>query len=158
MRILLTGIPSSDHQGPGPDPSYGNYQYQGGCVPLNHPDLSGCSTHGAGSLTDLQPGYSYPTATPQRQIASKRRQLAGIYSASGLDNEGKARITLMLSTIQQSCFTRGVNGNSMDAGLDAWWVLFNTKWKQAEVFITSWLTLYIFVFPLLFYGFQVCTD
>lgn len=59
------GIPSSDPQGPGPDQSYGQWQWGGGCVPVNNPKI--CNTN--------------VTSSEQRWVASKRRPLAGLYSA-----------------------------------------------------------------------------
>jgi hypothetical protein len=113
------GIPSSDPQGPGPDSSWGNWQMSQGCVPLNN--ASYCSNYGVGGASAVYstPGFSYPTSTPQRQIASRRRPLAGIYSSSAKDNEGLARLTLQMSIIRQKCFQRGIGGNSFDAGVDA---------------------------------------
>jgi len=101
LSIMLSmswfGIPQHDQQGPGPDPSYANWEYGSPpCIVVNNPDV--CNT-------DVTP-------TPQRWVASKRRPLAGIYSASGRDKEGLSRIDLMLS-----CVRRGCND---DAKIDAW--------------------------------------
>ena len=98
----------------------GNWQvnFGGSCPPINNPTV--CSVYGVGgNIANEQPGFSYQTSTPQRQIASKRRPLNGIYSASAKDNEGKARLTLQMSILRQSCFTRGSSGTSFDAGVDA---------------------------------------
>jgi len=81
------GIPSSDPQGAGPDPSYGNWVWGGGCVKVNN--AAECNT-------DVTP-------TNQRWIASRGRPLAGIYSASARDEEGEARVDLMLSTLRRPC-------------------------------------------------------
>jgi len=104
------GIPSSDPQGAGPDPSYGNWQWGGGCVELNNP--AECNNI---------------TSSLQRWIASYRRPLAGIYSSSGRDNEGLARVDLMLSNLRRPC--------DDGAKLDAWSVqidsiLFTSKYPE----------------------------
>lgn len=105
------GIPQGDPQGAGPDPSYGNTKWGGGCVATNDPaTCSPCILKGAGD-TCLQTGAS------QRDMASRRRPLAGIYSASALDAEGLSRVDLMLSNIRRSC--------DDGAKVDAWAVQMN---------------------------------
>jgi hypothetical protein len=105
------GIPHGDPQGAGPDPSYGNTQWGGGCVAANDPaTCSDCILKGAGD-TCLQTGAS------QRDMASRRRPLAGIYSASAQDAEGLRRVDLMLSNIRRSC--------DDGAKIDAWAVQLN---------------------------------
>ena len=133
------GLPYNDANGGGPDPlwnNYGNWNINlspATCPPINDANLANCSIYGTGgpSVINNQPGFAYRTATPQRQIGSKRRPLAGIYSSSGKDLESQARITLQLSLIRQTCFTRGPGGNSVDAGLDAWCV------QQNSVYFSS---------------------
>lgn len=89
------GIPDTDPQGNGGDTTYGNWQWGGGCIPVNDP--AKCETyHG----------------TMQRTTASYRRPLAGIYSSSGSTNESLARVDLMLSNVRRSC--------DDGAKIDAW--------------------------------------
>jgi len=90
------GIPSSDPQGAGPDPSYGNWVWGGGCIGINN--AAKCNTN--------------VTSSEQRWLASKRRPLAGMYSASARDAEGQARVDLMLSTLRRPC--------DDGAKIDAW--------------------------------------
>ena len=92
------GIPASDPQGAGPDGSYGNAAVSFSCtnVQANPSTCDSCILLGAGD-TCLQ------TGTPQRQFASRRRPLAGIYSASGRDVEGQRRIALALSAARRPC-------------------------------------------------------
>lgn len=102
------GIPSSDPQGAGPDPAWGNWQWGSnngnGCVmPTTTPNTCNEGT----SLT-----YAFPNE--QRNIASKRRPLAGIYSSSARDAEGLARVDLMLSHVRRLC------DGGANARLDAW--------------------------------------
>ncbi|HEX8790120.1 MAG TPA: hypothetical protein VF765_04155 [Polyangiaceae bacterium] len=105
------GIPHGDPQGAGPDPSYGNTKWGGGCVATNDPSTcSDCILKGAGD-TCLQTGAS------QRDMASRRRPLAGIYSASALDTEGLRRVDLMLSNVRRAC--------DDGAKIDAWAVQMN---------------------------------
>jgi MYXO-CTERM domain-containing protein len=105
------GIPHGDPQGAGPDPSYGNTQWGGGCVATNDPSTcSDCVLMGTGD-TCLQTGAS------QRDMASRRRPLAGIYSASALDTEGLRRVDLMLSNLRRPC--------DDGAKIDAWAVQMN---------------------------------
>jgi hypothetical protein len=100
------GIPSSDPQGPGPDPSYGNGEWGSGCVATNNPaTCSTCILKGAGDVC-------VQTGSPQRDLASRRRMLAGIYSASAKDTEGVRRVDLMLSNVRRSC--------DDGAKIDAW--------------------------------------
>jgi hypothetical protein len=89
------GIPASDPQGAGPDPSYGNTQWNGACAASNNPSQCGnCLLYGAGDAC-------LTTGSMERQMASRRRPLAGIYSASAVDPEGEARVDLMLSTLRR---------------------------------------------------------
>jgi hypothetical protein len=105
------GIPHGDPQGPGPDPSYGNTQWGGGCVTTNAPaTCSPCVLKGTGDVC-LESG------APQRDTASRRRPLAGIYSASALDGEGLRRVDLMLSGVRRAC--------DDGAKIDAWAVQMN---------------------------------
>jgi hypothetical protein len=105
------GIPHGDPQGAGPDPSYGNTQWGGGCVATNDPaTCSTCVLKGTGDAC-LQTGAS------QRDMASRRRPLAGIYSASAQDTEGLRRVDLMLSNIRRAC--------DDGAKIDAWAVQMN---------------------------------
>src|SRR4051812_41960683 len=90
------GIPASDPQGAGPDPTWGNWKWGGGCIATNDPTT--CNTA--------------VTSTPQRFAASRRRPLAGLYSSSGRDTEGLSRVDLMLSTLRRSC--------DDGARIDAW--------------------------------------
>ncbi|MFL5312759.1 MAG: carboxypeptidase regulatory-like domain-containing protein [Myxococcales bacterium] len=90
------GIPASDPQGAGPDPTWGNWKWGGGCVATNDP--TSCNTAA--------------TSTPQRFVASRRRPLAGVYSSSGRDAESLRRVDLMLSTLRRSC--------DDGARIDAW--------------------------------------
>jgi len=105
------GIPHGDPQGAGPDPSYGNTEWGGGCVTTNDPaTCSNCVLKGTGDAC-LQMG------TPQRDMASRRRPLAGIYSASAQDAEGLRRVDLMLSNVRRAC--------DDGARIDAWAVQMN---------------------------------
>jgi len=115
------GIPSDDPQGAGPDPSYGNWYWLGPkCVqPVANPKI--CNE-------DLTPG------SMQRAIASKRRPLAGIYSASARDWEGIARVKLMLANLRRPC--------DDGAKLDAWSVQidslrFTSRYPKNRMSITS---------------------
>lgn len=101
------GIPATDPQGPGPDPSYANAGVSLSCAGAQA-DPSSCDTcvlMGSGDSC-LQ------TGAPQRRFASRRRPLAGIYSASARDLEGQRRVKLMLSTLRRPC--------DDGAKLDAW--------------------------------------
>lgn len=105
------GIPQGDPQGAGPDPSYGNTKWGGGCVATNDPaTCSDCVLKGTGDAC-LQTGAS------QRDMASRRRPMAGIYSASALDTEGLRRVDLMLSNVRRAC--------DDGARIDAWAVQMN---------------------------------
>jgi hypothetical protein len=105
------GIPSSDPQGAGPDPSYGNTQWGGGCIATNDPtSCSPCILEGAGDACQLD-------GASQRATASRRRMLAGPYSASGQTIESLRRIDLMLSQARSSC--------SAGAKLDTWTLQLN---------------------------------
>jgi len=95
LSMSWFGIPSSDPQGGGSDKSYGNWQWGGGCVKENDP--RSCSSY---------------DGSQQRNIASLRRPLAGIYSSSGRDAESLARVDLMLSTLRRPC--------DDGAKIDAW--------------------------------------
>ncbi len=82
------GVDASDPQGPGGDPSYGNWQWQSAACGLTN-DPATC-----GSFAD---------AGVQRSIASRRRPQAGIYSASGRSGESLRRLDLNLSTLWRPC-------------------------------------------------------
>ncbi|CAF1609024.1 unnamed protein product, partial [Didymodactylos carnosus] len=105
FSVSWYGIGPTDPQGPGPD-SYTNHWSvgaQGTCIPNANP--SNCSTE-----------YS---TQPQRQISSRYRPLAGIYSSSGKNLESQRRIDLMLSTLRN----QSSSSPSCDYGharLDAW--------------------------------------
>lgn len=106
------GMPASDPQGKGPDPSYGQNKYgyaiDGGCTVFSNPaTCSTCVLRGASDAC-LQ------TGTYERSNASRRRPLAGIYSASAKDAEGLRRVDLMLSNLRRPC--------DDGAKLDAWTV------------------------------------
>jgi hypothetical protein len=92
------GIPASDPQGPGPDASYANAAVSLPCTgaQANPSACDTCILQGAGDAC-LQ------TGAPQRSFASRRRPLAGIYSASARDLEGRRRVDLMLSTLRRPC-------------------------------------------------------
>ncbi len=78
------GLGPTDPQGAGPDAysSHWNVGSQGSCVPAAQPNQ--CGFDG------------------QRNISSNYRPLAGIYSSSGLNEESRARIDLMLTTLKKS--------------------------------------------------------
>jgi hypothetical protein len=90
------GVPSKDPQGAGPDPSYGNDEWHGACVADDPSTCTTCILEGAGDACEQ-------TGAPQRNIASRRRPLAGIYSSSAKDVEGRRRVDLMLSGLRRSC-------------------------------------------------------
>ena len=105
------GIPDSDPQGAGPDPGYGNTKWGKNCVQTNDPaTCNTCLLYGAGDVC-LQ------TGAPQRDVASRRRMLAGPYSASALNVEGRRRVDLMLSNVRRPC--------DDGAKIDAWAVQLN---------------------------------
>ena len=90
------GLPrTSDPNGTGSDPGYGNWRWGGGCMAVNDPRT--CASY---------------SGSAQRQIASRHRPLAGIYSSSGRDDESRRRVDLMLSTLRRPC--------DDGARLDAW--------------------------------------
>ncbi len=91
------GVKTSDPQGPGTDPGYGNWLQNFPACGLSN-DPASCD--------------AFQDAGLQRSIASKRRPLAGIYSSSGRDPSSLNRIDLMLSTLRSACDTAG--------GFDAW--------------------------------------
>ena len=95
------GIPASDHQGPGPDPGWLNTEWNGN----NANACTTCVLRGADNVC-------LKTGAEQRDTASRRRMIAGIYSASALDAEGKARTALMLSQLRRPC--------DDGAKIDAW--------------------------------------
>ena len=104
------GLPSSDPQGSGPDPSYGQNKYgyavDGGCTVASNPaTCSTCLLRGADDACVQTGAY-------ERNNASRRRPLAGIYSASAKDAEGRRRVDLMLSNLRRPC--------DDGAKLDAW--------------------------------------
>lgn len=105
------GIPPNDPQGAGPDPSYGNAQWGGGCLATNDPTTcSPCILEGAGDACTLD-------GAAQRATASRRRMLAGPYSSSGQTIESLRRIDLMLSQARRSC--------SDGAKIDTWTLQLN---------------------------------
>lgn len=101
LAVMFTmawfGIDKNDPQGPGPDNGYGNWH-------KNFPDC--------GLSNDPSTCADFQSAGLQRSIASKRRPMAGIYSASGRDAESLRRIDFMLSMLRRPC--------SSGARLDAW--------------------------------------
>eukprot|EP00026_Physarum_polycephalum_P006832 Phypoly_transcript_06885.p1 GENE.Phypoly_transcript_06885~~Phypoly_transcript_06885.p1 ORF type:complete len:313 (+),score=25.68 Phypoly_transcript_06885:161-1099(+) len=107
------GISSSDPQGAGVDPSYGNWQWGVSSKKCTIPE-SEPQTCSKGN------NYSYVFPSPQRFVASKRRPLAGIYSSSARDAEGMARVDLMLSNIRRTC------DGGANARLDSWCVQQNS--------------------------------
>jgi hypothetical protein len=87
LAIMFTmswfGIPKSgDPLGAGPDGGWGNYRIPGQCS-------------GAGAPQSCVSG--------QRDIASRYRPLAGIYSSSGRDAESQNRIRLTLANARRPC-------------------------------------------------------
>ncbi|HEX7602249.1 MAG TPA: MYXO-CTERM sorting domain-containing protein [Polyangiaceae bacterium] len=82
------GTPSSDPQGGGADPSYGNWLQKFPQCGLDN-DPSTCA--------------DFQDAGRQRSIASARRPLAGIYSSSARTDESTKRIDLMLSCVRRPC-------------------------------------------------------
>lgn len=108
------GIPSSDPQGAGEDPSWGNWKWGGGDIPTSNPAVCNEGTSFTESFSD-----------EERYIASKRRPLAGIYSASARDAKSLARVDLMLSSVKRSC------DGGANARLDAWSV------QQCSIHFTS---------------------
>ncbi|HEY7957446.1 MAG TPA: hypothetical protein VII38_19200, partial [Polyangia bacterium] len=97
------GLPSTEPSNPVPDPSY-----------MNWGASSTCSGVSAGTITAPNPASCTTdyTGADERNISSRYRPLAGIYSAWGRTPEALRRIDLMLSNVRRSC----------DAGarLDAW--------------------------------------
>src|SRR3569833_839864 len=82
LSMSWLGIPKSgDPPGPGPDPTWGNWRISGQCSPTGAP---GQCVNG------------------QRDIASRYRPLAGIYSSAGNDDESRARSRLALSTVRRA--------------------------------------------------------
>ena len=80
MSMSWFGIPSSDIQGAGADASYGNWCVEvllrcaRNCCRVFNPGKCGISNNANACA-------AFGTAGQQRNIASKRRPLAGIYSA-----------------------------------------------------------------------------
>lgn len=91
------GIDKNDPQGAGPDPTWGNWRQE----------FPAC-----GLKNDPATCVDFPGAGLQRSIGSKRRPEAGIYSASGKDEESRRRVDLMLSTLRRPC--------DQGARIDAW--------------------------------------
>lgn len=84
------GVSAKDPQGAGGDPGYANWTWNDqGCNLVVPNDPTACSAFAGAGL--------------QREVASKRRPLAGIYSASGRTDESLRRIDLMLSTVRRPC-------------------------------------------------------
>ncbi len=87
------GIPKTgDPRGAGSDPGWGNWKIPGACS---------------------APGAPATCRDGQRDVASNYRPLAGIYSATGRDDESRARIRLALTTLRRAC------ANDVGARVDA---------------------------------------
>jgi MYXO-CTERM domain-containing protein len=101
LAVMFTmawfGIDKNDPQGPGPENGYGNWKQNFPACGLSN-DPSTCA--------------DFQSAGLQRSIASKRRPMAGIYSATGRDAESLRRIDFLLSMLRRPC--------SSGARLDAW--------------------------------------
>jgi hypothetical protein len=101
LAVMFTmawfGVDTNDPQAPGPDNGYGNW----------HQNFPACSLS-----NDPSTCVDFASAGLERSIASKRRPMAGIYSASGKDAESLRRIDFMLSMLRRPC--------SSGARLDAW--------------------------------------
>eukprot|EP00026_Physarum_polycephalum_P002435 Phypoly_transcript_02441.p1 GENE.Phypoly_transcript_02441~~Phypoly_transcript_02441.p1 ORF type:complete len:736 (+),score=106.56 Phypoly_transcript_02441:574-2781(+) len=107
------GIPSSDPQGGGLDAAWGNWRWGVDTDTCKIPETTPETCNKGTAWT-----YAFPNE--QRNIASKRRPLNGIYSSSARDAESLARVDLMLSNLRRTC-DGGVN-----ARLDAWAVQQNS--------------------------------
>jgi hypothetical protein len=108
LSMAWFGIPTSgDLDGAGTDPGYGNWEIG-----------TKCSAHGdADQCVD-----------GQRNIASRYRPLAGIYSSAGRDDESLARIRLALSTLNRPC------ADDVGARLDSFAIqLDGTKYTSLHV-------------------------
>ncbi len=88
LSMAWFGLSSSDPQPGGPDPTYGNWQWNDPACNLTD-DPATCA--------------DFADAGLQRSIASRRRPQAGIYSASGRDPESLARLELNLSALRRPC-------------------------------------------------------
>jgi hypothetical protein len=113
------GIPASDPQGGGQDPSYGNWLQDFPACALSN-DPATCALFG--------------DAGPQRVVASKRRPLAGIYSSSARDDESKRRIDLVLSCVRRPC-DPGARIDSFIVQLDS--VKFTSRYPQNQQ-VATW--------------------
>ncbi|HEY1959141.1 MAG TPA: MYXO-CTERM sorting domain-containing protein [Polyangiaceae bacterium] len=82
------GMPKTDPQGGGVDPEYGNW----------HKTFPACNLD-----NDPSTCADFQDAGRQRWIASKRRPLTGIYSSTGLTDESRKHIDLMLSCVRRPC-------------------------------------------------------
>jgi hypothetical protein len=104
------GIPSSDRNGGGSDAGWGNWKWGSPpCVAVNDPNAC-VSVNGR----------------QERAIAATQHPLAGIYSSSARDAEGRQRVDLMLSTLRRPC--------DPGARVDAWSVQMNSvKFSSAHV-------------------------
>ena len=109
------GIPKGDPQGAGPDSSYANSKFNASCADAGTvvSDPSQCST----CVVRGSKNVCLTQGAAQRDTASRRRLLAGPYSASAIDAEGAARVDLMLSNVRRSC--------DDGARIDAWSVQLN---------------------------------
>ena len=105
------GIPrTGDPNGPGSDRGWGNWRWGGGCVAVNDP--TSCGSYSGSS---------------QRQVASRHRPLAGLYSSTGRDDESLRRIDLMLSTLRRPC-DDGARIDSWSVQLDS--IRFTSRYLQ----------------------------
>jgi MYXO-CTERM domain-containing protein len=82
------GLKSTEPSLSNPDPSYGNWSW---------------STPSCGGIASDPHECALFGASYERNVASRGRPLAGIYSSSGADEESRRRIDLMLSTIRRPC-------------------------------------------------------
>lgn len=114
------GIPASDPQGGGQDPSYGNWRQ----------DFPDC-----GLTNDPPTCADFEDAGLQRDIASRRRPLAGIYSSSARTDESKRRIDLMLSCVRRPCDS-GARLDSFVVQLDS--VKFTSRYPQNQPQQATW--------------------
>lgn len=119
LAIMLSmswfGVGSSDRNGTVAgsqlDPTYGNWLHGTEYLPTS----SACTSYtGTVCVAGSTPGGC---VNGERNIASRYRPLAGIYSASGRDTESQRRVDLMLSTLTPTC--------NQGARIDAWAVQIN---------------------------------
>ena len=88
LAMAWFGLPSGEPGNAIADPSYGNWDW-------SSPSCGGIASN-ASACADFHSSF-------QRNIASRGRPLAGIYSSSGRTEESLRRIDLMLSTTRRSC-------------------------------------------------------